>query len=111
MFSLTTIMKIICAKNLKKCSNNNIVKVAGLVILKQRPSTANGVTFIYLEDETGIVNIICWKDICNRYHKEIILSKLLIVIGRVQCENGTVNVIAKSIYDASSTLDLLPQIK
>ena len=104
-------MKIISAKKLKNCSNNSFVKVAGLVILKQRPSTANGVTFISLDDDTGLINVICWREIYNMFQKEIIFSKLLIVIGRLQHDQGSTNVIAKSIHDASSVLKFLPLIK
>ena len=104
-------MKITTAKDLNKCIDNSIVKVAGLITLRQRPITANGVTFISLEDETGTINIICWKNIYNKFYKEIISSQLLVVVGRVQTKHGVVNVIAHTIYDFSTMLNFLPNIE
>ena len=82
-------MKVSTAHDLTKLDTNTNVKVAGIVTLRQRPGTANGVVFISLEDETGTINIICWKNIYNKFHHEILLSKLLLVEGLMQKENGT----------------------
>ena len=103
-------MKVSTAHDLTKLDTNTNVKVAGIVTLRQRPGTANGVVFISLEDETGTINIICWKNIYNKFHHEILLSKLLLVEGLMQKENGTVNIIASSIKDISKLLKLLPSI-
>ena len=103
-------MKVSTAHDLTKLDTNTNVKVAGIVTLRQRPGTANGVVFISLEDETGTINIICWKKIYNKFHREILLSKLLLIKGLMQKENGTVNIIANSIKDISKLLKLLPSI-
>ena len=103
-------MKISTAYDLKKIDNNCIVSVAGLVTLRQRPGTANGVMFLSLEDETGSINVICWKSIYNKFHREILLSKLILVEGTIQKECGTINIIAQSVKDISEMLDLLPYI-
>ena len=103
-------MKVSTAHDLTKLDTNTNVKVAGIVTLRQRPGTANGVVFISLEDETGTINIICWKNIYNKFHREILLSKLLLIEGLMQKENGTVNIIANSIKDISKLLKLLPSI-
>ena len=103
-------MTIKTANDLKSLKKNTSVRVAGIVTLKQRPGTANGVTFLSVEDETGTINIICWKNIYNKFHHEILLSKLLLVEGLMQKENGTVNIIAHSIKDISKLLKLLPSI-
>ena len=48
------------------------VTVAGLVILRQRPGTANGVIFLTLEDETGVVNIVVWRKIYEAFRRAVI---------------------------------------
>ncbi len=110
LFDNVTPMKIIAASDLMKFTNNSTVNVAGLVFSKQRPKTANGVVFFYLEDETGIINIVCWENIYNKYYREILSSKLILVKGRLQKESGTINIIAQSIKNISHLLKLLPYI-
>ena len=103
-------MPVLTASNLKKLNKNTSVRVAGIVTLRQRPGTANGVSFLSLEDETGTINIICWNNIYNRFHKEILFAKLLLVDGLMQKEYGVINIIAQSIKDISHLLELLPKI-
>ena len=101
-------MKVSTAHDLTKLDKNINIKVARIVTLRQRPRTANGVILISLEDETGTMNIICWKNIYNKFHREILLSKLLMIEGLMQKENGNINIIAHSIKDISKLLKLLP---
>ena len=103
-------MTVLTASDLKSLHKNIPVRVAGLVTLRQQPKTANGVVFLSLEDETGTINIICWNNIYNKFHKEILLSKLLLIDGLMQKEHGVINVIAQSIKDISYLLELLPNI-
>ena len=83
------------------------VAVAGLVILRQRPGTAKGVIFVTLEDETGVVNIIVWRALYERYRRAVIAGRLLRVTGRLQRDAGVVHVIAERIEDISPLLDHL----
>jgi len=83
------------------------VTVAGLVILRQRPGTAKGVIFLTLEDETGVVNIVVWRALYERFRRAVIAGRLLRVTGRVQREAGVVHVIAEKIEDISALLDRL----
>tara|TARA_B100001093_G_C26070196_1_gene694157 strand:- start:163 stop:483 length:321 start_codon:yes stop_codon:yes gene_type:complete len=103
-------MTIQTAYDLTKLDKNSIVRVAGIVTLRQRPGTANGVIFLSLEDETGTINIICWKNIFNKFHRQILLSKLLLIEGLMQKEHGVINIVAHSIKDISELLKLLPKI-
>ncbi len=103
-------MPVQSAYDLQKLNKNSHVRVAGIVTLRQKPATANGVVFLSLEDETGTINIICWKNIYNKFHKEILLSKLLLVDGLMQKENNVINIIATYIKDISQLLELLPKI-
>jgi len=86
---------------------NARVAVAGLVLVRQRPGTANGVIFVTLEDETGVCNVIVWQKIYQRFRRAVISGRLLKVTGRIQREAGVTHVIAEEIEDASALLDEL----
>ena len=81
--------------------------VAGLVILRQRPGTAKGVIFITLEDETGVVNVIVWRSLYERYRRAVISGRLMRVTGRLQRGSGTTHIISEQIEDISHMLDTL----
>ena len=83
------------------------VSVAGLVILRQRPGTAKGVVFVTLEDETGVVNVIVWRKIYERFRRAVIAGRLLRVTGRIQRAHSVTHVLAEEIEDLSHMLDLL----
>ena len=83
------------------------ITVAGLVILRQRPGTAKGVIFLTLEDETGIVNVIVWRKLYERFRRAVISGRCLRVTGRLQCETGVMHLIAEQIEDISPLLDRL----
>ncbi|MGI3185919.1 OB-fold nucleic acid binding domain-containing protein [Nioella aestuarii] len=83
------------------------VTVAGLVLIRQRPGTANGVIFLTLEDETGACNVVVWRKIYERFRRAVISGRLLRVTGRVQHGHGVVNVIAEEVEDISPMLDAL----
>ena len=83
------------------------IAVAGLVILRQRPGTAKGVIFVTLEDETGVVNVIVWRAMYERFRRAVISARLLRVTGRLQRAHGVTHVIAEEIEDISDMLDLL----
>lgn len=95
------------ASHLGIALNGRRVTVAGLVILRQRPGTAKGVIFITLEDETGIVNVIVWRALYERFRRAVISGRLLRITGRLQCESGVVHLIAELIEDISPLLDTL----
>jgi DNA-directed RNA polymerase len=86
---------------------NAQICVAGLVILRQRPGTAKGVIFVTLEDETGVVNVVVWRHVYERFRRAVIAGRMLRVTGRVQRAHGVVHVLAETIEDVSSMLDLL----
>ncbi|WP_299551685.1 OB-fold nucleic acid binding domain-containing protein [uncultured Tateyamaria sp.] len=86
---------------------NARVAVAGLVILRQRPGTAKGVIFLTLEDETGVVNIIVWRHIYERFRRAVVAGRMLKVTGRMQRAHNVTHVLAEEIEDISSLLDQL----
>jgi DNA polymerase III alpha subunit len=81
------------------------VTVAGLVILRQRPGTAKGVIFLTLEDETGVVNVVVWRALYERFRRAVIAGRMLRVTGKLQREAGVTHVIAERIEDISEMLD------
>lgn len=80
------------------------VKVAGLVLVRQRPGTAGGVCFITIEDESGFTNLVVFEKLFDKYRKEILNAKLLMVEGKVQREGIVVHVIVSRCYDLSKLL-------
>jgi error-prone DNA polymerase len=80
------------------------VTVAGLVLLRQRPGSASGVTFMTLEDETGEANLVVWPDLFARQRRIVITASLLACTGRVQREKSVIHVIADRLVDFSSLL-------
>ncbi len=82
-------------------NDGDIVKVAGPVLVKQRPGTAGGICFITIEDETGTANLVVFK---ITYRKEILQSKLLMVDGRLQKEGEVIHVIVQHWFDFTKLL-------
>jgi error-prone DNA polymerase len=83
------------------------VRVAGLVITRQRPSSAAGVTFVTLEDETGYLNLVVWEKLAERDRKILLGAALLGVSGAVQKQDGVLHVIAERLFDHSALLGRL----
>jgi error-prone DNA polymerase len=83
------------------------VRSAGLVITRQRPSAASGVTFVTLEDETGYLNLVVWERLAQRDRRALLGAKLLGVTGVVQKESGVLHVIAEELVDHSELLGRL----
>ena len=90
-------------------TNGQIVKVAGLVLVRQRPGTAGGVCFITIEDETGFTNLVVFEKLFEKYRKEILHARLLMVEGRLQREKEVVHVIVSKCTDLTKMLGKLVQ--
>ena len=88
-------------RNEELCPNDRPIAVAGLVLVRQRPGTASGVTFITLEDETGIANLIVWRQVYERYRKQA-RANVLIAHGKVQREGEVVHVIVSRLQGIES---------
>lgn len=80
------------------------IAVAGLVVGRQRPQTASGVTFVTLEDEHGMLNVVVWRDLAERQRRALVGSQLLKVSGRLEQENGVRHLIARRLEDVSPLL-------
>jgi error-prone DNA polymerase len=91
-------------KELAALPVNRMVKVAGIVLIRQRPGSAKGVIFSTLEDETGIANIITWPKTFERYRRIVIGARLLGVHGTLQREQGVIHIVARELIDMSAHL-------
>jgi error-prone DNA polymerase len=92
------------AGGLGKLSSGCDIRVAGLVITKQRPGTASGVTFVTLEDETGYANLVVWKRTAEEQRSVLLNARLMGVEGELQVEGKVIHVIAKKLLDHSGLL-------
>ena len=79
-------------------------KVAGLVLVRQKPGSAKNVTFITLEDETGIANLVVWEWVYEKHRRTVLTSSMLGVVGRIQREGDVVHVVAYKLIDLSGEL-------
>jgi len=84
--------------------HGDAIAVAGLVVGRQRPQTASGVTFVTLEDEFGMVNVVVWRELAERQRRALVGSQLLKVSGRLEQENGVRHLIARRLEDISVLL-------
>ncbi len=98
------LLHIRSAQELETVKDGDPVKVAGLVLVRQRPGTASGICFITIEDETGCSNLVVFQKLFDQYRKEIIGSRLLMVEGKLQREGEVVHVIVKRCFDLSKLL-------
>jgi error-prone DNA polymerase len=83
------------------------VRVAGLVLVRQRPGSAKGVVFMTLEDETGVANVVVWPKVFEAQRGLVIGARLLAVTGRLQSEAGVTHVVAERLEDLSHLLAAL----
>ncbi|MDP1555334.1 MAG: OB-fold nucleic acid binding domain-containing protein, partial [Hyphomonas sp.] len=85
------------------------VQTAGLVLVRQRPGSANGVVFITIEDETGIANLVVWQRVMERFRPVVMGSRILHVKGRVQTADNVTHIVAEQLFDCTPDLSLLSE--
>jgi error-prone DNA polymerase len=91
--------------------NGAKVRVAGLVLVRQRPGTASGVIFMTLQDESHVANAVVWPKVFEQFRGEVLGSRFCAVDGYVQSESGVIHVIAKRILDFSPLLAKLSSVE
>ena len=95
------------AEEVRAARPGQLVKTAGIVTNRQRPGTASGVTFVTLEDETGFVNVVVWRDLAERQRTALIASRLMGVAGVIEREGDVVHLIAGRLTDYTKLLGRL----
>src|SRR5205085_11636397 len=86
------------AAGIARARDGSRVDYAGIVICRQRPSTAKGVVFMTLEDETGFVNVVLWQDILDKFPLLAKAASFLGVSGKLQTEGRVVHVVASRLW-------------
>jgi error-prone DNA polymerase len=95
-------LRVIPSSALAGLPDKTFVRVAGLVLVRQQPGTAKGTVFVTLEDETGIVNLICHAKVWQRYRPAAIRARTLLAHGRLQIAHNVIHVTATKLEDLSS---------
>ena len=86
-------------------NDRQYVRCAGVVLVRQRPGSAKGVVFMTLEDETGIANIVVWPKVMERFRKEVMGARLVLVEGYIQSSpEKVVHLVAEKLFDRSRDL-------
>jgi error-prone DNA polymerase len=108
-------LKVTPARNLRDAAITPAgldVRVAGLVLVRQRPGTASGIVFMTIEDDTGVANLILYSDIYQRFRREARHSLAVLATGRVERQGDVVHVMVRRIADLrhSVPLDALSRV-
>ncbi|WP_374349587.1 error-prone DNA polymerase, partial [Chitinimonas sp.] len=99
--------QLLNAAEIQLCQHGQPARTCGIVVCRQRPSTAAGVTFVTLEDETGNTNVIVWRNLAEKQRKELLGAKLLAVYGVIQRDGDVVHLLAIRLADKSEHLGKL----
>ena len=97
--------RIVPCKDVNHRNDKRTVRCAGVVLVRQRPGSAKGVVFMTLEDETGIANIVVWPKVMEKYRKEVMGARLILVEGYIQSSPEEVtHLVAQRLTDRSHDL-------
>ncbi|MBX3444545.1 MAG: error-prone DNA polymerase [Planctomyces sp.] len=101
-------LKVVPAVGLQDIADGEAVRVAGLVLMRQRPGTAKGVTFVTLEDETGQVNLVVWQKVWERHRRIARSASALLVTGELQKAEGIIHVVVRRLQNLTAELAEIP---
>ncbi|HUE72422.1 MAG TPA: error-prone DNA polymerase [Pirellulaceae bacterium] len=101
---------ITAADELGQVANGRPVRVAGLVLLRQRPGTARGITFVTLEDETGLANLVIKPEVWDRYYRIARCSSAWLAHGRLESRDSVIHVVVSRLEDLSAKIGT-PHVK
>ena len=99
----------VSAADLSRLRNRQLVRMAGIVLIRQRPGSAKGVCFVTLEDETGVANLVVWPKVFEAFRKTVMTARLMVVEGQVQRSEGVTHIVARAVHDRSDALLRLSQ--
>jgi error-prone DNA polymerase len=103
--AMFTSEKVVSCAKVCHDSDRQRVRCAGVVLVRQRPGSANGVVFMTLEDETGIANVVVWPKVMERFRKEVMGARLVLVEGTIQSSpEKVVHLVAERLVDRSHDL-------
>jgi len=96
------------ARDLARGADGTRVRVAGSVIVRQRPGTAKGFVFLSLEDETGIANVIVTPGLFTRHRRALVAEPFLLVEGILQKQDGVISVRAHRVQGLARAAHVVP---
>jgi error-prone DNA polymerase len=96
--------RIVRCADLARMRDGSRLMVAGIVLVRQRPGSAQGVLFVTIEDETGHANLIVWSSVFDRQRRELLSATMLSCRGKLQKEGEVIHVVAEQITDLSELL-------
>ncbi|HEY2894129.1 MAG TPA: OB-fold nucleic acid binding domain-containing protein, partial [Pirellulales bacterium] len=96
--------KVVPADQLPTYPADRPIRVAGIVLVRQRPGTAKGITFVTLEDETGTINLIIRQDIWQKFYRVARTAAAFLAHGRLQREQEVIHVLVSKLEDLSDLL-------
>ncbi|MBC7851737.1 MAG: error-prone DNA polymerase, partial [Chitinophagaceae bacterium] len=97
-------LHILSTNDLKNAKDGQFVKVAGLVLVRQRPGTAGGICFMTIEDETGFANVVIFESLFEKFRKPILQARLIMVQGKLQIVGEVIHIIVAACFDFSKLL-------
>jgi error-prone DNA polymerase len=97
-------MRVLRSEQLAQWPAGRIVRVAGLVLVRQRPGTAQGLIFMTLEDETGVANLIVRPEIWQRYHRIASRSNVLLAQGHLEKQGQVIHILVQRLSDLAALL-------
>lgn len=92
------------SRELANIPHGRNIRAAGIVVGRQRPQTASGVTFVTLEDEHGMINVVVWRQLAERQRRPFLEARLLMVEGKLEAENGVRHLVAHRLHDLTAML-------
>ena len=98
---------VLRAQDLDGCKTGMRARIAGLVLVRQRPGTAKGVVFMTLEDETGTANVIVWPKMFEAFRPVVIGARFVAVTGTLQNADGVIHLVASKLQDLTPMLSVL----
>jgi error-prone DNA polymerase len=96
--------RIASCEDLQRARDGQRITVAGLVLVRQKPGSAKGVTFMTIEDETEVANLVIWSTVFEAHRRLILSARMIGCRGRLQREEGVIHVIAEHFIDLSDLL-------
>ncbi len=97
-------LRFVTAGELDGLRDGKRLRIAGVVLIRQRPGSSKGVVFITIEDETGVANLVIWPDLFERQRKIVMAARLMAIDGIVQKEDGVIHVVARNLEDHTHML-------
>ncbi|HEX3997261.1 MAG TPA: error-prone DNA polymerase [Pirellulales bacterium] len=98
-------LRVVPATKLASLEDGRFVRVAGLVLVRQRPATAKGITFVTLEDETGTANLIVRIDVWERFYTVARTAPAFIAAGRLQNQKGVIHVLVSRLENMNDRVN------